>query len=104
MVFLLGLWPGYARAAEKNRHYVGAAFLARQELEWGLSQPFDGLASRSRDLTLTATVANRISVTPYHCELSVTNVNADLKSLAVRLTWPDRGQTREVTCGTLLAR
>lgn len=104
MVFLLGVWPAYGRAAEKNRQYLGAAFLARQELEWGMSQPFATLTGRSRDLTLTALVADQSVVTQYHCQLTVSLINPGLKSLAVKVTWPDRNATREVSSATLLAQ
>lgn len=86
MVGMFGLWPMYARAAAKNRQYLGAAFLARQELAWAQSQPFATLAGRTRNLSLSATIAGRQSQVDYRCQMTVDAVNPDLKSLKVSVT------------------
>lgn len=104
LVAIFAAWPTYARAADQNRTRVGGLFLARQEMEYAISQGFAAVAARTRSVTMTATVAGNTLQTPYQCALQVTNLSPDLKALHVQVTWQQSGRSQEVSCDSILAR
>ncbi len=104
MVLSFGVWPTYARAADQNRTRIGALFMARQEMEYAMSQGYAAVAPRSRTINLTATVGGHTIVTPYLVELQTTTLSPDLKSLHVRVSWTQYKRLNETTCDSLLAR
>lgn len=104
VVALTGVWPAYARAAEQNRSYLAADFLARQEMEYAINQGYSAVANRTSDVTVRSVLAGKGVAVEFHLDTSVTAPNPDLKAVAVRVSWKYGGLNREVRCETLLAR
>ncbi|MBT9586913.1 type II secretion system protein [bacterium] len=78
VVSLMGVWPAYARAAEQNRAYLAANFLARQEMEYAINQGYIAVANRTSDVTVRAILAGITAVVDYR-ELSASLFGRDIR-------------------------
>lgn len=101
-LLVMNTWPLNAWAASKARHVVLANHIVEQEMENTLALGFDNAVSRSGSYTLSGSTNGAAESQTFNYTVTVTSVSSDASDLVVGVSWTEGGQSRNVTCETLL--
>ena len=101
---MLGVWPKYAQAAERNRSYATASFLASQELEAAMAAGFANDPTKSVAFPLRSSLGGTETTETFQLDVTSFNMSPTLKEITVRVTWVQYNVNREIVLETLLAQ
>jgi len=101
-LLVMNTWPLNAWAAARARHTVLANHIAEQEMERTLAVGFDNAASRTGSYTLTGSTNGAAESQAFDYTVTVTAISSDASDVVVGVSWTEGGQSRNVTCETLL--
>lgn len=103
-LLVVSVWPVNARAARLGRDYMLAAHIAEREMEQCLLQGFSTVASRDGTSTV-ATSSNGVDVNiDFTWHVVVSDIDADTRSVVVRVEWQEGDVTRDVRYQTLICQ
>lgn len=105
LLLLLDAWAQSARATTQARHQAAALGIAREQMDYLVSLPFDtAVSTPTGTRTLSATVGGNAADGTYTWLISKTPVpgRTDAKSCQVVVSWWDGGQTHHVDLESLV--